>query len=161
MFKYRKARIAVVALLAIGLAAAPALTAGAQAAVVQAPAVAAVSAAAPAIWPFPDTCGGASFGPPGVGINWGPLNLSNCSHFGRVGATQGYTWYVPFWNRSSACVQVKGFIPGRTGAGAVQMYSGGCGRSGSVTVPWGNNLARPGLRAASLGVVGTQVNWNS
>ena len=39
MLKYRKGRLVVVVLLAIGLAAAPALTAGAQAAVVQAPSV--------------------------------------------------------------------------------------------------------------------------
>ena len=46
MLKYRKAKLAIVALLAIGLAGAPALTAQAQAAVPQAPAIASVPAVA-------------------------------------------------------------------------------------------------------------------
>lgn len=179
MSVHRKVISVAVGLLTIGMAVAPALTAGAQAVNVQAPAATSVSAAVPTVAKI---CAGTSFGPPGVGLHWGVWNSSNCVHGGFPGMMLTYNWYVPNVARSAACVQVEGFkrVLPKPGAGHFVLFpnlvpklqwqpdlprdvrtafSGGCGRRGSVTVPWNNVLSYPRLRVSTLGVVGTIVNF--
>ena len=148
MLRYRRARSAVVALMSIGMAA-TALTAAAQPSMAQAPAIAAV----PAIG---TVCGGMAYGPPGFGTNYGPVGQSNCVHGGFAGRMQSYTWYVPFYSRGTACVQARGWVAVR----GLQWYPAGCGRSGSATVPWGNSMGYPAMRADSQGFFGTPVLFN-
>jgi hypothetical protein len=158
MTKYRKAKSAVVALLALGMAATPTLTAAALPTMAQAPAVAAVSAAVPSIWPFPDTCGGDAYAPPGIGINFGPWSNSTCLSGGFPGRMQTYHWYVPWYSSGSVCVQVKSLV-GNVSATAHRTVGGGCGKSGTVTVPWGNFMGYPSLRATSLSLTGVPVKF--
>src|SRR6185436_2326953 len=81
MSKYLKVKSAVLALMAVGMFAAPV-------AMAQAPASAAVSVAVPSIWPFPDTCGGRAYAPPGFGLSWGPWSSSTCLNGGFPGKMQ-------------------------------------------------------------------------
>jgi hypothetical protein len=185
MLKYPKVRLAMGALMAIGFAAAPALAAGtAQAAVAQAPTVSAVPAAVPAV--FPNGCGGFAYAPPGIGINWGPWSTnSTCAPQTGLGALgrKTYSWYVPFYSRGSACVQVRGYVRTlpRPGAGhfvffpnlvpqrqfvldmpsnVATTFSASCGKSGFVNVPWNGVIGSGAARASSLSLTGVPVNWS-
>jgi hypothetical protein len=162
MKMHRRMRNVVLALLAIGMAVGP-VAAGAQPASAQAPTSASVSAAVPGFWPFPNTCGGRAYAPPGAGLSWGNWTNSTCVKGGYPGAMLTYHWYVPWPSSGQVCVQAMGFRrvtlpPWRwNGHFYVRQYSydvrtnfsGGCGRSGYVTVPWNNVMAYPQIRAAS------------
>jgi hypothetical protein len=167
MLKYRKAKLAIVALLAIGLAAAPALTAGAQAATALTPAAASVSAAVPSFWIFGDTCGGSSYAPPGFGLSWGLWQKTDCPPLIGSGPNPRniYNWHVPFFSSGSVCTQVIGWVqPGYPAFSLLPpkrtVFSGGCGRSGSVSVPWQGVAAFAQLRAASQVLTGVPVDWS-
>ncbi|MFF8405098.1 hypothetical protein ACF1AB_08640 [Streptomyces sp. NPDC014846] len=71
-----------------------------------------------------------------------------CGHFGRPGLKMGYSWAV--FRGGSICVKVKGFVNGRK-----KWYNAGCGKTGSVKVPWGNNLAEKEMKVKGAALF----NW--
>ncbi|AGS68385.1 hypothetical protein [Streptomyces collinus] len=78
---------------------------------------------------------------------WSTVN-DGCGHFGRPGLKMGYTWAV--YRGGSICVQVKGFVNGRK-----KWYNAGCGKTGSVKVPWGNVLAEKEMKVKGAALF----NW--
>lgn len=72
-----------------------------------------------------------------------------CGHFGRPGLKMGYSWAV--FRGSSICVKVQGF----DSHGRKKWYNAGCGRSGSVKVPWGNVLAEKQMKVKGAALF----NW--
>ncbi|MDF3299718.1 hypothetical protein [Streptomyces tropicalis] len=71
-----------------------------------------------------------------------------CGHFGRPGLRMGYSWAV--WKGGAICVKVEGFKNGKK-----TWYNAGCGKSGSVTVPWGNVLAEKQMQVKNAALF----NW--
>ncbi|MFJ4540180.1 hypothetical protein ACIP39_30135 [Streptomyces tibetensis] len=63
---------------------------------------------------------------------WTKVKDSTCSVIGRPGLKVGYQWAVQ--RGGSICVKVKG----SDSRGQVKWYDAGCGKKGSVKVPWGN-----------------------
>ncbi|MFF8386607.1 hypothetical protein ACF053_23555 [Streptomyces kanasensis] len=72
-------------------------------------------------------------------LKWSTVKDS-CGHFGKPGMKMGYGWRV--YKGSAICVRVKGFdTRGRT-----VWHEAGCGRTGSVRVPWGNAAANKEMK---------------
>ncbi|WP_188334898.1 hypothetical protein [Cellulomonas soli] len=101
------------------------------------------------------SCGGTAQA--NVFNTWGPASVGDCTVWGSAGWTQGYTWTVEDLTKS-VCVQVRGF----NSSGTRTWYGGGCGFSNAgFSVPWGNVLSNPAVRAQSLAVVSyNSVPWH-
>ena len=100
------------------------------------------------------TSGGVAYAPPG-GF-WGAASVSGTGVFGHPGYRQGYSWNVQAGSITQVCAQGWGFNA-KHPRGA--WFGVGCGSSGGGTVPWGNVLALPKLRAASYTLTGGFVPW--
>ncbi|MEW2502384.1 hypothetical protein AB0878_18060 [Amycolatopsis sp. NPDC047767] len=93
----------------------------------------------------------------GIIGKWGPVSKSNCAIFGRPGLRAGYGWNVQEGTNQSACVQGWGFDAKHPKGG---WFSLGCGKSGKMTVPWGNMAANPQVRVKSMGgSIAVIVDW--
>jgi hypothetical protein len=88
---------------------------------------------------------------------WGPASDNGVGVFGHKGYHQAYSWSSA--SDMQVCVQAWGFSATYPRG---HWYGGGCGYSGFVSVPWGNVLAVPRLRAYSLSILtGTFVDWQA
>lgn len=74
----------------------------------------------------------------GIPFRWSSEIKAPCGFAGHPGLKMTYSWSA---ERGTPCIKVKGF-PG----GARKWYNAGCGRVGSITVPWGNTLANKGIK---------------
>ncbi|MGV9933964.1 hypothetical protein ACWDY4_25835 [Streptomyces olivaceoviridis] len=74
----------------------------------------------------------------GIPGRWSSEIKSGCGFAGYPGLKVTYSWSA---ERGTPCIKVKGF-PG----GARKWYNAGCGKIGSITVPWGNTLAHKGIK---------------
>jgi hypothetical protein len=76
---------------------------------------------------------------------YGPESVGTCLVFGHAGYRQGYAWGVQN-PQGGVCTQGRGF----NASGTRTWYAIGCGKSSSgTTVPWGNMLSNPSVRALS------------
>lgn len=66
----------------------------------------------------------------GIPFKWKKITDRTCTIWGTGGLRVGYQWTA---ERGAPCVKVKGFKNGRE-----KWYNAGCGKTGSVKVPWGN-----------------------
>jgi hypothetical protein len=99
--------------------------------------------------------GGVAYAPPG--FVWGKTSVSNTAVFGYRGHREGYSWSVGVGSDTNVCVQGWGFDAAHPRGG---WFGLGCGSSGGGTVPWGNVLAMPKLRAKSYAIfMGAAVPW--
>lgn len=73
------------------------------------------------------------------------VNTSTCAVFGSPGLKMKYTWNATGRPTPVGCVAGEG----HDDVGRVKWLSAGCGTSGRTTIPWGNNLAKPRLKASS------------
>lgn len=80
---------------------------------------------------------------PGTGA-WS--GAGGCGVFGNPNCIQGYAWDASPQVYTKGCVQGRGFNSSKTKT----WYAIGCGLTGGGTVPWGNVLAMPAVRAQSL-----------
>jgi hypothetical protein len=87
---------------------------------------------------------------------WGVASSSGVGVFGHPGYRQGYSWSVQFGSETQVCMQAWGFNAAHP-RGA--WFGAGCGSSGSTSVPWGNVLASPRMRAKSYTIFGAFVPW--
>ncbi|MEU9983677.1 hypothetical protein [Streptomyces sp. NPDC050856] len=69
----------------------------------------------------------------GLPLKWTTAK-DGCGHFGKPGMKMGYSWKV--FKGGSVCIKVKGFNKGKK-----TWYNAGCGKAGSIKVPWGNVVA--------------------
>ncbi|WP_344772078.1 hypothetical protein [Brevibacterium ammoniilyticum] len=99
-------------------------------------------------------CGGNAWAP--VGSIWGKAARSNCAFIGTTKTVKKtYRWDVSGWSNGRVCVKVRGY-----NTKAKEFWaSGGCGKSGSVTVSWGNVSSVPALKAKSLTTAGVPVDF--
>lgn len=67
-----------------------------------------------------------------VPLRWSTVS-DGCAHFGAAGMKMKYAWKV--YRGGSICVKVKGF----NAQGRKTWYNAGCGKTGSISAPWGNN----------------------
>jgi hypothetical protein len=93
---------------------------------------------------------------PPPGYVWGGASVSNTATWGSRGYRQGYAWSVGVGSEAQVCVQGWGFDSAHPHGG---WFGLGCGSDGGGTVPWGNVLAMPKLRAKSYSFLGTAVPW--
>jgi hypothetical protein len=80
---------------------------------------------------------------------WSTLN-DGCAHFGAKGMKMVYGWKV--FKGGSICVQVKGF----NAKGKKTWYKAGCGKSGEITVSWGNVAANKEMKVKGAALL----RWN-
>lgn len=100
-------------------------------------------------------CGGTAYAPPGT--VWGPESTSLVSVWGYPGYRQSYSFKVEGQGASPVAVQVKGYDEN----GNEQWYGLGLASDqGEGSVPWGNGIAHPALRATSANVLGATVTWH-
>ncbi|MFF7251079.1 hypothetical protein ACFZBU_45345 [Embleya sp. NPDC008237] len=98
--------------------------------------------------------GGASAGALG---NYGAASYSSCTRYGSPGSRVTYTFYSKA--KATVCAQGWGYNSSNQG----QWYTLGCvdpGRTAIVTAPWGNNAARPRLRATTTAAATPGVTWS-
>ncbi|MFV2117294.1 hypothetical protein ACE14D_02130 [Streptomyces sp. Act-28] len=81
-------------------------------------------------------------------LKWSKVS-DNCGHFGKAGMKMGYAWKV--YKGSSICVEVKGFVNGKA-----KWYKAGCGKTGSIKVPWGNVLGAKEMKVKGAALF----QWN-
>lgn len=81
-------------------------------------------------------------------LKWSKVS-DNCGHFGKPGMKMGYAWKV--YKGSSICVEVKGFVNGKA-----KWYKAGCGKTGTIKVPWGNVLGAKEMKVKGAALF----NWN-
>ncbi|WP_112465705.1 hypothetical protein [Streptomyces triticisoli] len=74
----------------------------------------------------------------GIPGRWTTIKDTTCSVSGYAGYKVGYEWVA---ERGKPCIQVKGFANNR-----VKWYDAGCGKSGSIKVPWGNTVANKEIK---------------
>lgn len=118
--------------------------------------------AAPAFVPpkAPDcTRGGTGLAPPGGG--WGPVSQQTCALAGSPGSTIAYS-YTSQSDASPIHASAKHFTnAGGIDPGPEQWSEFGAGTSGtSGRMPWGNSLAYPAIKFASINVLGAEVDWS-
>lgn len=103
------------------------------------------------------TCGGTAWGPPGGA--WGAASTSGCGVWGYDSTARvSYRWWLSQAAFTTAQVQGWGYNSAKTGG----WYGVGSGSNNYVgtTVPWGEVIAVPKLRARTLAVVaGVTVQW--
>ncbi|MFD7067416.1 hypothetical protein ACFV97_09305 [Streptomyces sp. NPDC059913] len=80
---------------------------------------------------------------------WSTLD-DGCAHFGANGMKMVYGWKV--FKGGSVCVQVKGF----DARGKKTWHGAGCGKSGEITVPWGNVAANKEMKVRGAALL----RWN-
>lgn len=107
---------------------------------------------------FASDCGGTAYAPPGTVS--GPVSKSNTAVAGHVSNPPyrvHYSWEVQGNVPAPIAIQAKGWDEqGREkwiGMGATQ-------DKGSGSVPWGNALGYPAIRATSASVTGATVRWS-
>ncbi|MFD4855663.1 hypothetical protein [Streptomyces atratus] len=115
---------------------------------------AAPASASQTVTPAPTTLGakGVCMGWKNAGSipgKWSTLN-DGCAHFGFKGMKMVYAWKV--FKGSSICVQAKGF----NAKGKKTWYKAGCGKSGKITVPWGNVAANKEMKVKGAALL----RWN-
>ncbi len=74
------------------------------------------------------------------------VSTSPCAVLGSPGLRMTYTW-----NANQDSPPVLGCVAGEghDDVGRLKWLSAGCGASGRMTIPWGNNLAKPRIKATS------------
>lgn len=101
------------------------------------------------------------YAPPG-GAWVGPYT----SNVGFIGlndeSRQIYSWGVIAGTNQQACLEGIGFYRGYNGSSFSiwsRYYSLGCGQSNAGSVPWGNTMALPSVRARSMSVIHIANGW--
>ena len=95
-----------------------------------------------------------------AGIGRWITSVNGCGVFGHPGYRMGFSWATQPGTNTRICVEGQGYTTGSNGQTVRKWYSLGCGTSGGGTVPVGNRIVNPTVRAKTqLGFLGGLYRW--